>query len=180
MLVVDDAYYEYVKQKDYFSGLDLFKNSKNVVITRTFSKIYGLAGLRVGWGYASKEIIESLNQIKPPFNVNRPGLFAAKAALKDNIWLNKEIKHINKWSKILFNTFKNLKIETNESKSNFLLVNFNKVKINSHSVFQRLAKLGVLVRKMDVYGIKNSLRITIGKSSENKKLIFALRKILNV
>lgn len=180
LLVVDDAYYEYVKQKDYSSGLELFKKSKNVVITRTFSKIYGLAGLRVGWGYASKKIISVLNQIKPPFNVSRPGLFAATAAVKDNNWLNKEIKHINKWSKILFNIFKNLKIETNESQSNFLLVNFDKVKSNSNKVFHRLAGLGVLVRKMDVYGIKNSLRITIGKSDENKKLIFALRRILNV
>ena len=180
LLVVDDAYYEYVKQKDYSSGLKLFKKNKNVVITRTFSKIYGLAGLRVGWGYASKKIISILNEIKPPFNVNRPGLFAAAAAIKDNIWLNKEIKHINKWSKILFDTFKDLKIETNESQSNFLLINFDRVKANSSNVFQRLAKLGLLVRKMDVYGIKNSLRITIGKSNENKKLIFALRRILNV
>jgi len=180
LLVVDDAYYEYVKQKDYSSGLELFKKSKNVVITRTFSKIYGLAGLRVGWGYASKKIISVLNQIKPPFNVSRPGLFAATAAIKDNSWLNKEIKHINKWSKILFNKFKNLKIETNQSQSNFLLVNFNRVKANSNKVFQRLAGLGVLVRKMDIYGIKNSLRITIGKSDENKKLILGLRRILNV
>ena len=81
MLVLDDAYFEYVKKKDYQSGLDLFSKSKNVVVTRTFSKIYGLAGLRVGWGYSSKQIIKDLNLIKPPFNVNRPALFAASAAL---------------------------------------------------------------------------------------------------
>ena len=75
---------------------------------------------------------------------------------------------------------KKMNIETNESETNFLLVNFNKVSINSHKVFQKLANAGILVRKMDVYGIKNSLRITIGKSSENKKLIFLLRKIFNV
>ncbi|MDC3157441.1 aminotransferase class I/II-fold pyridoxal phosphate-dependent enzyme, partial [Candidatus Pelagibacter bacterium] len=72
LLVVDDAYYEYVKSKDYAPGLNLFSNFKNVVITRTFSKIYGLAGLRVGWGYASKDIINALSRIKPPFNVGRP------------------------------------------------------------------------------------------------------------
>jgi len=180
LLVIDDAYFEYVQQRNYSSGLKLFSKYKNVLITRTFSKIYGLAGLRVGWGYASKEIINILNQIKPPFNINRPALFAASAAVKDSNWLKKEIKHINKWSKIFFNTFKKMKIETNESKVNFLLVNFDRVNINSNKVFQKLAKSGILVRKMDIYGIKNSLRITIGKSEENKKLIISLKKILNV
>ena len=180
LLVVDDAYFEYVKQKDYLSALKIFKNYKNVVMTRTFSKIYGLAGLRVGWGYASKEIINALNKVKPPFNVSRPALFAASAAIKDSLWLNKEIKHVNKWNKKMFNEFKKMKIETNKSYSNFLLVNFDRVKINSSKVFKLLAKTGILVRKMDVYGIKNSLRITIGKSDENRKLISKMKKILNV
>jgi histidinol-phosphate aminotransferase len=180
LLVVDDAYFEYVKQKDYLSALKIFKNYKNVVMTRTFSKIYGLAGLRVGWGYGSKEIINALNKVKPPFNVSRPALFAASAAVKDSMWLNKEIKHVNKWNKKMFNEFKKMKIETNKSFSNFLLVNFDKVKINSSKVFKLLAKTGILVRKMDVYGIKNSLRITIGKSDENRKLISKMKKILNV
>ena len=180
LLVVDDAYYEYVKQKDYLSALKIFKNYKNVVMTRTFSKIYGLAGLRVGWGYGSREIINALNKVKPPFNVSRPALFAASAAIKDSAWLNKEVNHVNKWNKKMFNEFKRMKIETNKSYSNFLLVNFNRVKINSSKVFKLLAKTGILVRKMDVYGIKNSLRITIGKSNENRKLISKMKKILNV
>ena len=180
LLVVDDAYFEYVKQKDYSSALKLFSKFKNVAVTRTFSKIYGLAGLRVGWGYASKEIIDVLNKIKPPFNINSAALSAASAAVKDTAWLNKEIKHVNNWNKKMFNEFEKMKIETNKSYSNFLLVNFNKVKINSSKVFKLLAKAGILVRKMDVYGIKNSLRITIGKSEENKKLIFKMKKILNV
>jgi len=180
LLVVDDAYFEYVKQKNYSSALKLFSNFKNVVMTRTFSKIYGLAGLRVGWGYGSKEIIDTLNKIKPPFNVNKAALFAASAAIKDSAWLNKEIKHVNNWNKKMFNEFKKMKIETNKSYSNFLLVNFDKVKINSSRVFRLLAKAGILVRKMDVYGIKNSLRITIGKSEENRKLIYKMKRILNV
>ncbi|MEC7179407.1 MAG: histidinol-phosphate transaminase [Pseudomonadota bacterium] len=180
LLVVDDAYFEYVKQNDYLSALRIFKNFKNVVITRTFSKIYGLAGLRVGWGYGSKDIINALNIIKPPFNVSRPALFAASAAIRDNAWLNKEIKHVNKWNKKMFNEFEKMKIETNKSYSNFLLVNFDRVKISSSKVFKILAQTGILVRKMDVYGIKNSLRITIGKSEENRKLISEMKKILNV
>ena len=180
LLVVDDAYFEYVKQKNYSSALKLFSNFKNVVMTRTFSKIYGLAGLRVGWGYGSREIIDTLNKIKPPFNVNKAALFAASAAVKDSTWLNKEIKHVNNWNKKMFNEFKKMKIETNKSFSNFLLVNFDKAKINSSRVFKLLAKAGILVRKMDVYGIKNSLRITIGKSEENRKLISKMKRILNV
>ena len=180
LLVVDDAYFEYVKRKDYLSGLKTFTNFKNVVMTRTFSKIYGLAGLRVGWGYGSKEIISALNKVKPPFNVSRPALFAASAAVKDSAWLNKEIKHVSKWSKKMFSEFKKMRIETNQSFTNFLLVKFDKVKINSAKVFKLLANSGILVRKMDVYGIKNSLRITVGTSSENIMLIKKMRKILNV
>ena len=180
LLVVDDAYFEYVKQKDFMSGLQTFTNFKNVVMTRTFSKIYGLAGLRVGWGYGSKEIISALNRIKPPFNVSRPALFAASAAVKDSSWLNKEINHVNKWNKKLFAEFKKMKIDTNKSFTNFLLVNFDRVKVNSAKAFKQLAKYGILVRKMDVYGIKNSLRITIGTSSENTELIKKMKKILNV
>ena len=178
LLVVDDAYFEYVKDQDYRSGLKLFSNSKNVIITRTFSKIYGLAGLRVGWGYGPKNLIYALNQIKPPFNINRAALFAAAESIKDVKWLNKEIKHVNKWSKIFYKNFKSFGIETNSSNGNFLLVNFNKIKGSSKKIFLKLAKSGILVRKMDVYKIKNSLRITIGNNLENKKFIKIMRKII--
>ena len=178
LLVIDDAYFEYVRDKDYESGLDLFPNSKNVVVTRTFSKIYGLAGLRIGWGYSSKNIIESLNQIKPPFNVNKVALSVASIAVKDKKWLKKEIKHVQKWSNIFFNTFKDLKIATNKGCANFMLISFNKVKKNSKKVFLKLAKSGILVREMSVYNIKNCLRVTIGSSSENKKFISEIKKIL--
>ena len=100
--------------------------------------------------------------------------------MKDSSWLNKEINHVNKWNKKLFAEFKKMKIDTNKSFTNFLLVNFDRVKVNSAKAFKQLAKSGILVRKMDVYGIKNSLRITIGTSSENTELIKKMRKILNV
>ena len=178
LLVVDDAYHEYVKDKQYSSGLSLFSNSKNVIITRTFSKIYGLAGLRVGWGYGPKKLIEALDLIKPPFNVNSAALLAASEAIKDNKWLKKEILHVNKWSNIFFKTFKELKIETNRGKANFMLINFSKIKKNSKNIFLKLAKSGIIVRVMDVYKIKNSLRVTIGTSSENKKFIKKLGEII--
>ena len=178
LLVVDDAYFEYVKDKNYLPGMKLFSNSKNVIVTRTFSKIYGLAGLRVGWGYGPKNLIYALNQVKPPFNINRAALFAAVESVRDVKWLNKEIKHVNRWVNIFYNNFKILGIEKNLSYGNFLLVNFNKVKMNAKKIFLKLAKSGILVRKMDVYKIKNSLRITIGNNRENNKLIKTLRKII--
>ena len=178
LLVIDDAYFEYVKNKNYSSGIELFSNFKNVIVTRTFSKIYGLAGLRVGWGYGSKNFINALNKIKPPFNINRAALLAAVASLNDTKWLNKEIKHVNKWIKIFYKTFVDFGIETNLSNANFLLVNFSKIKGNSKKIFLKLAKAGILVRKMNVYSIRNSLRITIGNSVENKKFIKVLRNII--
>ena len=180
LLVVDDAYFEYMNLKDYECGLKLFSKFKNVVVTRTFSKIYGLAGLRIGWGYASQNIIDSLYKIKPPFNANRPALFAATVAIKDTVWLNKEIQHVRKWSKKFYDTFKELNIHTNKTSTNFALINFDKVKKTSKQVFYALAKVGILLRQMDVYTIKNSLRVTVGNNKENLKLIIELKRILNV
>jgi histidinol-phosphate aminotransferase len=180
LLVVDDAYFEYMNSKDYECGLKLFSNFKNVIVTRTFSKIYGLAGLRVGWGYASKNIIDSLYKIKPPFNVSRPALFAAAVAIKDTAWLNKEIQHVRKWSKKFYDVFKKLNIHTNKTSVNFSLINFDRVKKTSEQVFYALAKTGILLRQMNAYSIKNSLRVTVGNNKENLKLIIELKKILNV
>ena len=169
-----------MNSKNYECGLKLFSKFKNVVVTRTFSKIYGLAGLRVGWGYASKNIIDSLYEIKPPFNVNCPALCAAAVAIKDTAWLNKEIQHVRKWSKKFYDTFKKLNIHTNRTSVNFSLINFDRVKKTSDQVFYALAKTGILLRQMNVYSIKNSLRVTVGNSKENLKLIIELKKILNV
>tara|TARA_B110000971_G_C20007024_1_gene499660 strand:+ start:142 stop:1224 length:1083 start_codon:yes stop_codon:yes gene_type:complete len=180
LLVVDDAYFEYMNSKDYECGLKLFSKFKNVIVTRTFSKIYGLAGLRVGWGYASKNIIDALYQIKPPFNVSRPALFAATAAINDTAWLDKEIRHVRKWSVKFYNIFKELRIQTNKTSVNFSLINFDLVKKTSKQVFFALAKAGILLRQMDAYSLKNSLRVTIGNNRENLKFISKLKKILHV
>ena len=99
-----------------------------------------------------------MNKVKPPFNINRAALFAAVESIRDVKWLNKEIKHVNRWTKIFYENFKNLGIETNFSYGNFLLVNFDKIRGSAKKIFLKLAKSGILVRKMDVYNIKN-LRI---------------------
>ena len=93
LLVVDDAYAEYMKNLDYKSGLDLFKNKQNVFVLRTFSKIYGLSSLRIGWGHGSKKIIEALNIIKPPFNVNEVAQKAAIESLRDSKFIFRSVKH---------------------------------------------------------------------------------------
>ena len=180
LLVVDDAYCEFIEDPNFVSGMKLFSKSKNVLITRTFSKIYGLAGLRIGWGYSSKAIIQKLYEIKPPFNVSRPALFAATQAVQDTNWLNKAIKHNNYWSEKIFDVIDEIGIATNKTNVNFFLLNFEFVDKSSSQVFNKLANEGILLRQMNVYGIKNSLRVTIGNKKENEKLILKLRKTFNV
>ncbi len=180
LLVVDDAYCEFINDPDFSSGIELFSKSKNVLITRTFSKIYGLAGLRIGWGYSSKAIIQKLYEIKPPFNVSRPALFAATQAVQDVKWLNKAIEHNNYWSNKIFDVIDEIGIATNKTNVNFFLLNFDFVNKSATQVFNKLANSGILVRQMNVYNIKNSLRVTIGNNFENKKFIKTLRKIFNV
>ena len=180
LLVIDDAYFEYIDDLNYSSGIDLFSNSQNVIVTRTFSKIYGLAGLRIGWGYGPKKIIEKLYEIKPPFNVSRPALFAATQAVQDTKWLDKAVRHNSFWAKKIFDIIDEIGIATNRTNVNFFLLNFNFVNKSASQVFNQLANSGILVRQMDVYNIKNSLRVTIGNNYENKKLITTLRKIFNV
>jgi histidinol-phosphate aminotransferase len=180
LLVLDDAYFEYMKNKDYKSSLDLFKNENNVVVIRTFSKIYGLASLRVGWGYASKKIIAAMNLIKPPFNVNQVAQDAATEALKDKNFINQSVKHniteANKTKKIL----EKINIFSNEVTANFLLLNFDKCKFSANYVFKKLQSKGIILRSMkDGYNIKNKLRLTIGSSKENKKFIITIKDIFN-
>jgi len=178
LLVVDDAYFEFINSDNFSSGLDLFKDSANVLITRTFSKIYGLAGLRLGWGYSSKEIIDSMNQIKPPFNVNRAALAAGIEAIKDSEWTKKAIEHNTLWSKKIFSVLKEHNIKTNEPAVNFFLMNFDETKINSDEAFEKLAADKLILRKMTQYKISNSLRLTIGNKEANERFIKSIGGIL--
>ena len=180
LLVLDDAYFEYMKNKDYQSGLDLFKNKDNVIIIRTFSKIYGLASLRVGWGYASKKIINAMNIIKPPFNVNQLAQIAATEALKDKNFVNQSVKHNTTEANKVKNILEKLNIFSNEVTANFLLLNFDKCKFSANYVFNKLQSKGIILRSMkDGYNIKNKLRLTIGSKKDNTKFITALGVIFN-
>jgi len=177
LLVVDDAYFEFLDRDDFTSGLDLFKDEANVLITRTFSKIYGLAGLRLGWGYSSKEIIDVMYKIKPPFNVNRAALCSGIEAIKDKEWTRKAIEHNTLWSKKIFSVLQECKIQTNEPTANFFLMSFDETKIDSDETFEKLANNRLLLRKMTQYKIPNALRLTIGDKESNELFVECIRSI---
>ena len=178
LLVLDDAYCEYMNNKDYKSGLELFKNSKNVIVLRTFSKIYGLAGLRIGLGYGPKRIIDEMYKIKPPFNVNKAAIAAATEAIKDKNWIKRSNKNNFYWAKKIYNTLKELDINLNKPTANFFLLRFDKIKKNANQINKMLIKKGLILRQMQTYNIPNALRFTIGRSKENIKFIKEISKIL--
>ena len=180
LLVLDDAYFEYMKNKDYKSGLDLFKNKDNVVVIRTFSKIYGLASLRVGWGHGPKKIISAMNLIRPPFNVNQVAQMAAIEALKDRNFINQSVKHNITEANKVRNVLEKLKIFSNEVTANFLLLNFDKCKFSANYIFNKLQLKGIILRSTeDGYNIKNKLRLTIGSKKENMRFITTIKAIFN-
>ena len=168
LLVMDDAYFEYMMIKDYSPALNIFKNSSNVFILRTFSKIHGLAALRVGWGYGDKKIIKELYKIKPPFNVNKFAQDCAVEALYDNKHIKNSIKHNTYWCKKIKSELQKYDITTNEVTANFFLLNFKNCKFSSNFISRKLENRGIILREMYAYGIKNCLRLTIGNVKENK------------
>jgi len=179
LLVIDDAYAEYMKNSDYASGLDLFKNKDNIFILRTFSKMFGLASLRVGWGYGSKKIINALNVIKPPFNVNGIAQLAAAVSLKDKKFINKSIKHNLFYANKIKKFLENYDIYTNPVSANFLLLNFEKCKYSANYLYKKLKSKGIILRStQDGYHIKNKLRLTIGSKNENIKFMNTVKDIL--
>ena len=176
-MVVDDAYDEYIQKRDYASGLKLYNKSNNVIILRTFSKIYGLAALRIGWGYGPKKIIEAMNIIKPPFNVNMAAQLGAVASLNDKSFIKKSIKHNILWGNKIKKFLNKFKIITNDVNTNFFLLNFNNCRYSANYIQKKLENNGIILRSMKTYKIKNALRLTIGSKADNNKLISILNKI---
>ena len=139
LLVIDAAYSEYVEENDYSIGFDLAKESENIVITKTFSKAFGLAGLRVGWAYCPKKIAERLDILKVPFSVNTAAQMAAISALKDDDHINFSVEHNSKWKNILKDSFTNIGLIVYPSQCNFLLVEFvDSFKVSAKEAYQIL------------------------------------------
>ena len=180
LLVVDDAYAEYMKNSDYRSGLDLFRNKNNVFILRTFSKIYGLASLRIGWGYGDKKIINALNQIKPPFNINEVAQLAAQESLKDSKFISRSVKHNSIYAKKIKKFLEKHDIGSNKVSANFLLLDFSNCKFKAKQFYEKLKTKGIILRSTEYgYKIKNMLRLTIGSRDDCQKFIRAVEGIFN-
>jgi histidinol-phosphate aminotransferase len=175
LVFMDEAYHEYVDQKDYVDSVHLLKKHDNVIVTRTFSKMYGLAGLRLGYGIAATELVDVLNRVREPFNVNSLAQAGAIAVLKDKTYYAGLAKKVAQQRKFLCESFKELKLSYVESFTNFILIHISQ---DSTQLCQKLMRKGVIIRDMSHWGLKGFIRVTIGTESENRKLIKALKEAL--
>jgi histidinol-phosphate aminotransferase len=179
LLVLDAAYAEYVRRNDYESGIELVATSENVVMTRTFSKIHGLAGLRLGWAYCPAHVADVLNRIRGPFNVNAAAQAAGVAAIEDKAFVEAAIIHNERWLEIMTAKLKSLGLGVTPSVGNFLLVHFPEAgnrtaaKADAH-----LIDHGIIVRRMEGYGLPHCLRFTIGSEEANLAVVAALTEFM--
>ncbi len=172
LVVLDEAYFEYAESPDYPDGLDFLQAGRNVLVLRTFSKIYGLAGLRIGYGFARPEIIDAMNRVREPFNTNTPAQVAAQAALTDAEHVTRSLVVNRTGKEHLFSALKNLGLGCTPTEANFIWVDTGR---DGKVLYEALLREGVIVRPMG----GGHLRITIGLPEENQRLITALRKVLN-
>ena len=173
ILVLDGAYAEYVTKEDYDSSFSLVDQFENVIITRTFSKAYGLAGIRLGWCYSSEKVASILNKVKGPFNTQSLSQEMAIIALDDKEYLSKVIKS-NRDTKSWFESeLEKIKIKTRPSEGNFSFVEMSDEE--AKKIFAHLANSGIIVRQLDSYGLPNCLRITIGTREEMEATINSLK-----
>jgi histidinol-phosphate aminotransferase len=176
LLVIDAAYAEYVRRNDYDTGIELVSQFENVVMTRTFSKIYGLAGLRVGWAFCPAHVADALNRVRGPFNVSIPAQRAAAAALEDMAHVEAAIEHNEKWRGWLLDSIRALGLRVDESVANFVLIHFPKKSgQTARDADAFLTKHGVIVRPVAAYDLPDCLRLTIGSEEANRAAVSALR-----
>ncbi|WP_417625037.1 histidinol-phosphate transaminase [Paremcibacter congregatus] len=179
LLLVDSAYADYVEAEDYDPGLMLANTTKNVVMTRTFSKLYGLSALRIGWALCHESIIDILQRIRTPFNTNAPALAAAEQAILDVAYETTVRAHNTVWLEKLSATLTDLGIEVIPSVANFILMRFpNDPAKNAESAWRFLLSKGIIPRPVGAGGPANCLRVTIGLDSENEAVIAALSEFM--
>ena len=174
MIVVDEAYFEYVGDANYPDSLQYHNRGQTLFTLRTFSKLYGLAGLRLGYGIASKEIVDLLQRVRQPFNVNSVAQWAALAALEDDEHVRRSLDVNRRGMEYLSKEIGQLGLEQIPSNANFILVRVG----NGNDVFQQLLAQAVIVRPMAVYELPEYVRVTVGTMDENRKFIDALKKII--
>lgn len=173
IVVFDEAYYEYVDDKEFPDIISYIKEGRNVISLRTFSKIYGLAGLRIGYGIANSEIISYLNRVREPFNVNSIAQVAACSALDDFEFVKKSKKLNFSEKNFLYREFEKMNLFYVPTQANFILVDTG---VDSLSLFREMLKEGVIVRTADIFGLPTFIRVTIGTREENVKMLKVLKK----
>jgi len=174
LVVLDEAYYEYVLRPDYSHSLDYVRAGRNVLVLRTFSKVYGLAGLRIGYGMAHTELVESLNRIRSPFNASYLAQAAALAALDDTEHLARSVESNRRGMKFLTEELTLAGVRYTPSVGNFILIDTGR---DCEEDFARLLHEGVIVRPVKLYGLPTSLRVTVGTQEENEQFLEALRRV---
>ena len=175
MVVFDDAYSHFATKEDYTNGIEYVKNGNSIIVIQTFSKVFGLAGVRVGYGISLAEIINCIHKVREPFNVNTLAQVAAEAALKDDEHLKESQRITEEGRNYLYSAFNKLGISYIESMSNFILVEIGNDAI---SVYEQLLQKGIIVRYGNIWGLPNHLRITVGTESENEAFIKVLSDLI--
>ncbi|TLG78927.1 histidinol-phosphate transaminase [Methylocystis sp. B8] len=179
LLVLDAAYAEYVLREDYEAGVALVDAHENVVMTRTFSKIFGLAGLRVGWAYGPAHVIDALNRIRSPFNVSSAGSVAAIAALSDRVHLDAAIAHNARWLPWLTQEISALGLNVLPSVANFIAIRFPETPgLTAADADRFLTSRGLVLRAIGAYGMGEFLRLTVGIEEANERVVEALSEFM--
>jgi histidinol-phosphate aminotransferase len=180
LLVLDSAYAEFVRDANYSAGIELARERDDVIVTRTFSKIHGLAAVRLGWAYGHASIIDVLHRVRGPFNVNLPAIEAGTAAIADRAFMQRSIDHNDEWVAWLRQQIGGLGLEVTPSVCNFVLVHFPAEGDKTAAAADAyLTSKGLIVRPVQPYGLPNSLRITVGKEAENRAVADALREFMS-
>ncbi|MCH8521516.1 histidinol-phosphate transaminase [Glycocaulis sp.] len=179
LLVLDAAYGEFVDHPDYESGMGLVNHHDNIVVTRTFSKIHGLAGIRLGWAYGPAHVIDVLNRVRGPFNVNLPAIEAGIAAINDKAFVEQSKAHNARWLAFLTQQLGGLGLEVTPSVCNFVLVHFPQTAGKMAEDADRfLTSKGLVVRDVKPYGLPHALRISIGLEEDNRRVADALAEFM--
>ncbi len=173
MLVIDAAYAEYVRRNDYESGIELVSSAQNVVMTRTFSKIHGLAGLRIGWMYAPAGIIDAVNRVRGPFNVNAVAIAAGAAAIRDRNHVEEAVAFNEAWLPWVADELTRIGLRVTPSVGNFVLIHFTESR-SAEAADAFLTERGLILRRVTGYGFPNALRMTIGSEEANRGVVEAL------
>jgi histidinol-phosphate aminotransferase len=179
LVILDAAYAEYVRRNDYEAGIELVATSDNVVMLRTFSKIHGLAALRIGWMYGPAHVVDSINRIRPAFNVNAPAIAAGVAALSDGAHVERAAAHNEKWLPWLVEQMSALGLEVTPSVGNFVLIHFPRAAgKTAKDADEFLVKRGLVLRRLEAYHLPDALRMTVGTEEANRLVVQALSEFL--